>query len=360
MLEAFFRAVNPKLIRQFSKKEGLLGSGMRVHGKTFPQLTGVRVGLLGLGENADLIRPHLYGYSHLFRDLEIADLGNLAHDGTEENLISGLRECLLALFEEGIIPIVIGENHQYSEALLKGVPFKSIDYSLISPEIAFHPESLAWKLKNKKRLFRASFLGIQNFMNTEASLQLSSEVFSETLRLGEIKQNAAICEPIFRQTDIIEFDLSSIRFSEFTSSKRPLPSGLNNREACAICRYAGISNSASLYLLNQFTLGAEKPVDCMQVAQMIWYLLDGIDNRFNDHPQINNRNFTVYKCHADSGEDMMFLYNEQSERWWIQIPEKDGSKKKKAPRYIGCSASDYEIAMSGEVPEIWYKAAYRA
>jgi hypothetical protein len=358
MLEAFFTPVPKTIVRGYSKAMGLLGHDMKIFSNKFPDTQNIDVAIIGLGPNADLIRSHLYAYSFNFTGIEVADFGNLNHDGSPKNANAGLRECLIALKNENIIPIFIGENNNYSDALLKGIPYKDIDCAIVSPEIAFNPDTFVWKLNQKNKLFHCSFIGIQNFMNTHASVQMVGEIFSEVIRLGELKSNISNIEPLLRQADVFEFDLNSIEYSQFQSSSKPLPSGLSNREACAICRYAGVSNKISVFLLNQFELKANRPTDAMQLAQMVWYILDGIDNRFNDHPQLNHRNFTVYKCHANSGEDMVFLYSELTGRWWMQIPELN-KKRKTAPKFIGCHASDYEIAIQGEVPELWYRAALR-
>jgi hypothetical protein len=180
-------------------------------------------------------------------------------------------------------------------------------------------------------------------------------VFSEILRLGDLRNNLASAEPLLRQCDLFEFDLSALRYSDFGSATIKLPSGLLNQEACAVCRYAGISNTIGVYILNKFKLGNGHCTDAMQIAQMIWYILDGIENRFNDMPQLNNRNFTVYKCHAHSGEDLLFLYSDLTGRWWMQVPVEKG-KRKTAPKFIGCTEADHENAEQGEVPEKWYRA----
>lgn len=334
-----------------------MGGELKVNTGKFPDTSAVDVAIVGMGPNADKVRKVLYSYSYNFNGISVADFGNLNHDGSSNNANAGLRECLIALKAENITPIIIGENDNYSDALLKSIPYSDIDYALVSPEITYHPESLVWKLQQKNKLFHCAFIGLQNFLNSHASIQMVSELFCEQIRLGDLRTHIQNVEPILRQADIFEFSLNSIKYADFTSSVAPLPSGLLNQEACGVCRYAGVSNNISIFLLNHFILN-DSATDAMQVAQMIWYILDGIDNRFNDHPQLNNRNFTVYKCHANSGEDMLFLYSELTGRWWMQVPVLN-KKKKTAPKFIGCRESDYEIAKLGEVPELWYRAAVR-
>lgn len=356
MLEAFFTPVSKALHKPFAKSVGTMGGELKVNTGKFPDYSGIDVAIIGMGPNADKVRKALYSYSFNFNGITVADFGNLNHDGSSKNANAGLRECLIALKAENIIPVIIGENDNYSDALLKSVPYTDIDYALVSPEIAYNPDDIVWKLKQKNKLFHCSFIGIQNFLNTHASIQMVSELFSEQIRLGELRTNIPGVEPVLRQADIFEFSLNSIKHADFGSSNKPLPSGLLNQEACGICRYAGVSNKISVFILNHFTLSDSSITDNMQIAQMIWYILDGIDNRFNDHPQLNNRNFTVYKCHANSGEDMLFLYSELTSRWWMQVPTVS-KKKKTAPKFVGCRESDYEIAKQGEVPELWFRAA---
>lgn len=358
MLEAFFKPISKSIVKPHAKSVGTMGAEMKIFSGKFPDVSGVDAAIIGLGSNADAVRKILYSYSYNFNGISIADFGNLNHDGSSRNAMAGLRECLIAMRAENIIPIIIGENDNYSDPLLKSIPFNDIDCAVVAPEIAYNPDDLCWKLKQKNKLFHASFLGVQNFMNSHASIQMVSSLFSEIIRLGDLKARLPEIEPVLRQADLFEFNLSSIKYSNFKSAAQQLPSGLTNQEACAVCRYAGVSNSIGLFLLNGFNLDNAHSTDVMQIAQMIWYTLDGIDNRFNDHPQLNHRNFTVYKCHAHSGEDMLFLYSELTGRWWMQVPTV-GTKKKTAVKFIGCKESDYEIAKQGEVPELWYRAALR-
>lgn len=331
-----------------------MGSEMKIYSGKFPALRQIDVAIIGLGNNANLVRKELYKYSYNFSGIQVADFGNLNHNGSARHINAGLAECLIALKAENIIPLLIGDTTDYSAGLFNGNTFTQVDYALVSPLVAMQPGNMAYRLKTKKKLFHASFIAQQNFLNTFETIQNCSEVFTEHIRLGDLRANPSRVEPLLRQADIFEFNLSAIRHADFGSGALQLPNGLMNHEACSVCRYAGISNNISLYLLDGFTLG-DSVTDAMQAAQMAWYILDGIDNRFNDHPAFNHRNFTFYKCHAHSGEDMLFVTSELTGRWWMQMPSL-ARNKKAAVRYIGCEESDFEIAKQGEVPEKWYRA----
>ncbi len=353
ILEAFFEPVNKQLLKGIAKKQSILGNKIVIFTQKFPDTKNIDIAIIGLGDNANIMRPYLYQYAHRFNGIEIADFGNLKHNGTAKNINAGIAECIIALREENIIPIFIGENMNYGIGLQKALPFSKIDYALVSPTIAYKEGSIANNLAANKKLFHASFIGIQSFLNTNEIVQESSDEFIEHLRLGDVKANITLVEPLLRQADIFEFDLSAIKHQEFSSAAQLLPNGLQTQDACGICRYAGISNTLGCYVLRNFTLTKNNTIDAQQIAQMVWYILDGIDNRFNDFPQLNHRNFTVYKCHANSGEDMVFINSNLTGRWWLQIPQKG---KKTAPKFIGCLETDFEIAQQGDVPEKWYRA----
>jgi formiminoglutamase len=356
MLKEFFSPVSKLLLKGTDKNESLIGGGIAINTSKFPDTSNIDVALIGLGDNANNVRKYLYSYSNRLSGISVADLGNLKHTGTGKNINAGLAECFIALREKNIIPVVIGEQGNYAQALLKGIDFARIDYALVSPAIAWAAGDAGPLFNSKSRLFHASYIAYQTYLNTNITIQEAGDVFTESLRLGSIRADMSLAEPLLRQADIFDFDLSAIKYSEFSSASDPLPNGLLNHEACALCRYAGISNTVAYYLLRNFSLGNNSPVDSQQVAQMIWYILDGIDSRFNDFPQMSHRNFTVYKCHATNGIDMVFLNSNLTGRWWMQVPEKVKGKKT-APKFIGCNSSDFEIAREGDVPEKWFRAA---
>jgi formiminoglutamase len=353
MIESFFEPVSKSLLKK--KNKGSFVAECHINSTRFPDINNIDIAIIGLGDNANLMRAHLYQYVFQFNGLEIADFGDLKHDGNSNNINAGLSECLILLKELSIIPIIIGENMNYSKCLLNGVSYQHIDYAIVTPTIPFDKGDLTPLLNQAKRHFHTSFIGTQTFLNSNHVLQSINDLFCENIRLGDVRNDVSICEPLLRQADVFEFDLRSIKYSEFSSTDSFLPNGLFNNEACGICRYAGISNHLGIYLLNHFKLSKENISDQMQIAQMVWYILQGIESRFNDHPSLNSRNFTIYKCHGENAEEMIFINSLLTGRWWMQVPSTD-NKKKTAPKYIGCLESDFEIANSGEVPEKWYRA----
>lgn len=349
MLNLFFHPVNSSL----TKLENSFTKQLLIHGKKFPDTKNVDVALIGIDENANLVREQLYQYSNKFHDLKIADFGNFKFNGKNNHLQAGLKECLIELNELNIKPIIIGAKHNINKAISESINFSQVDYTLVSPDISSEKNSLLNHFIKNKKLFHASLLATQSFLIENDTLNELNEEFIEYARLGELRSNINMCEPLLRQSDVFEFNTSAIKYSEFQASLNQLPNGLTNQEACAICRYAGISNSISTFYFSGFDLTNNHITNAKQLAQMIWYVLDGIDNRFNDNPKLKHPNFTVYKCHTQMDQDIVFIKSLQTERWWMQMPNQN---KKTAPKFIGCLESDFLSAQEGEVPEKWYRA----
>lgn len=349
MLNHFFHPVETYL----TKIESSFTQQLLVHGKKFPDTKNVDVAIIGIDDNANLIREQLYQYSNKFEDLKLADFGNLKFNGKNNHLQAGLKECLIALNELNIKPIIIGAKHHLNKAISESLNFNQIDYTLVSPNISTDKTSTLNHLIKNKKLFHASLIANQSFLVENDTLNELNGEFIEYIRLGELRSNISLCEPLLRQSDVFEFNTSAIKYSEFQASINQLPNGLTNQEACAICRYAGISNSISTFNLSGFDLSNSHITNAKQLAQMIWYVLDGIDNRFNDNPKLKHPNFTVYKCHTQMDQDIVFIKSLQTERWWMQLPSQN---KKTAAKFIGCNESDFLSAQEGEVPEKWYRA----
>ncbi len=353
VLASFFEPVSAAIIKKTQKKKGNIGNSIAINYKKFPDKKSIDVAIIGLGKNADLIRPHLYNYAYRWHGINVADFGTLRHNGTIKNINDGLTECIIALREKNIIPLFIGERNNYAPGLLKGIDYKKIDYALVTAKLDLQEVNYLSLLKQKNKIFHASIIGVQNYMICEEEYFELTSNFVEYLRLGNLRHNIQLAEPLLRQADVFEFDCESLKHSEFTVTDAKLPSGINNQEACAICRYAGISNTLQYYIINNLQLLSTSITENQQVAQMVWHILDGIENRFNDNPVLKHPNFTVYKCQSMKEMDMLFVKSNVTERWWMQVPLKN---KKAPPKFIGCNEADFDIAQQNDVPEKWYRA----
>ena len=105
------------------------------------------------------------------------------------------------------------------------------------------------------------------------------------LRLGDLRQNITSVEPYLRSSDIVSFDLSSIKQSDAPGTTSPSPNGLEAHHSCAITRYAGMSDRVSSLGIFEIDLKNDVSKQTIKlVSQIIWYFFEGFSLRNNDFP----------------------------------------------------------------------------
>ena len=86
-----------------------------------------------------------------------------------------------------------------------------------------------------------------------------------------------------------------------------------------------------------------------QISHMIWYLIDGKSRGQREAGLDDRDSFTEYHT-AFAEVETVFLKSRKTNRWWMQLPDKN---------YIACSYKDYLLASSNEIPERWLRAQER-
>jgi hypothetical protein len=87
-----------------------------------------------------------------------------------------------------------------------------------------------------------------------------------------------------------------------------------------------------------------------QMAQMIWYLMDGIRSGKEEAHLEHTHEFNHFNM-AFAEVSTTFLQSKRSGRWWMQISEK---------KYVACSYQDYLTACNNDIPEAWLRAVERS
>jgi hypothetical protein len=87
-----------------------------------------------------------------------------------------------------------------------------------------------------------------------------------------------------------------------------------------------------------------------QIAQMIWYFIDGASRNKQEAVFDDKHNFNEYHT-AFTEMDTVFLQSKRTGRWWMQLPDK---------KLIACGYNDYLNASSNEIPERWLRAQERS
>jgi hypothetical protein len=341
----------------------------------FPDISKVSIAIIGVPDHRDnnqdsreidlsLIRLELY---HLFPgnwSHTIADLGDILPGNSPEDTYFALQKVVSKLMKNKVIPIIIGGSQDLTYALYRGyddleqmVNLVSIDskFDLSKQEGTALADSYLSKIiiEEPNNLFNFCNVGYQTYYNSQEEIDLIEKLYFDAYRLGEVCNNIAVSEPVFRDADLVSLDLTSVKSSDSGNFTNFQPNGFNGKEICALARYAGISDKVSC--LGIFNHQGSKQETAL-IAQVIWYFIEGIHYRSNEYPFGSKDNYIKYTV-PNEEEDVVFYKSDKTERWWIEIPFFSNSNNKlKKNSLLPCSHDDYLAACNQELPERWWKA----
>jgi len=315
-------------------------------GDQFPDLRTSKVALVGVGTDTDAIRKYLYQMGHPFSKFPIVDIGNLRNP-TEESLLPVLRELL----ESKIIPIVLSGESTILTAQFKAYQdrFKKINLAIVDEKIPYHKDNFAFLSvlrKNKKpKLANVALVGYQSHLCPSESILYYQKKNYDCVRLGIAKSNMEEIEPAVRNVNALYFNLSAVKQADAPGTWENSPSGFTSEEACRVCHYAGMSDKISSIGFYGYCKEKDKRDQTAKlIAQMVWYLLEGIYHRKKDFPVSTDRMTEYIVSFKDHDFDITFWKSNKTGRWWIEIPD----KKKKGNHIIPCSYEDYQLACQNE------------
>lgn len=307
----------------------------------------------------DKIRIELYQLSTLNNSVKIADFGNVKPASSLKGNYQALRDIVDYFSELETVVIIIGGSQDLTLGICEA--FKNEMYFSLSAidallDIRMGKETLNSSnylsriFRQQPNLFQFSLIGYQSHF-------FPNELFSKTkginqhLRLGLLRENISLIESLMRNTDVLSFDIGSVKYSESPGSHTCFPNGLRSEEACQIAKYAGFSNRLKIFGLFEInTVNDIKKQTVSLSAQLIWYFFEGFSNRIPEDTS-NSDNFIVYQVEVKNLDyPLVFLKSRLSNRWWFEIPVRD-----KEPIYIACSENEYVQASNGEIPALWLK-----
>ncbi len=385
MLEHFLAPVREHILDSAEKLHPQsLFHNLRIHKEVegIPNLEGVKVAIIGVmddrgsvynqgcAEGPDTIRRFLYPLYSGKWNYEIADLGNIYMGEEISDTYFALQEVCVELLKNQIIPLILGgsqdityANYRSYDKLEQTVNLVSIDsrFDLGRHEDGLKDESyLSHIIINKPyNLFNFSNIGYQTYFVNQDEIGLMEKLNFEISRLGQTHMNIQEVEPIVRDADLISFDLGAIRFPDAPASRRSSPNGFSAEEACAICRYSGLSDKVTSFGIYQYNPNLDdNKQGAHLVAQMMWYFLEGVAQRKGDYPFSSKNDYTKFNVLLEDGEHLLIFYKSPlSDRWWIEVPI--GDKASERHTLIPCSYQDYQAALEGEMPQRWWKAQQR-
>lgn len=352
-----------------------------VEENSFPFLNNTQIAIVGVNESrgaavdydckhaSDYIRGQFYQLKLHAVKTRIVDLGNLKLGVTVEDTYAALAEIISNLVQLKITPVIIGCSQDVTFAHYKA--YKLLDHiiNIVGVDARFdlglpsEPlNSNTWLgnivLDQPNYLFNYSHIGHQTYFVGQYAVNMMDNLFFDTYRLGQVRADVKELEPIVRNAEVLSVDLSSIRYSDAPGSVSPSPNGLDGENICQLMYYAGMSDKLEGIGLYEFNpINDKQDQTALLVAQMIWYFMDGYNNRKKDLPDSNSAQFTVYRVAInDNHEDINFLKSNTTGRWWMELPLKTTKRKLDRHHLIPCSYADYQTACNSEIPERWWQA----
>lgn len=347
-----------------------MGSVIKIYEDEFPDLGNIDIVIAGINEfrgagveskenAADAVRKKFYQFHYWHKDISLADIGNIKTGASLTDSYSAIAIVLKELLQMNKTVILLGGSHDntlgqyYSyKSLNKIIDATVIDATIdLQSESSLHSENFLMEmLTSEPNMVRHyNHIGFQSYFVNPRMLETIDKLRFDCFRVGTVKEQLAEMEPVIRNSDMLSFDIAAIKHSDAPASVCS-PNGFTGEEACTLSRYAGMSDSISSFGIYGFD--ASKDMDgltALQIAQMIWYFIDG-KNKSRQEASLSNRNY-FNEYHTVFAEiDTVFIQSKKTGRWWMQLPNR---------KMIACSYKDYLFASNNEIPERWLRAQER-
>jgi formiminoglutamase len=347
-----------------------MGSVIKINEEEIPDLSDIDIVIVGTNEfrgngfiatenSADAIRKKFYELHYWHKEISIADIGNIKSGASLSDSYSALTIVLKELFQLKKTVVIIGGSHD--NTLAQYFAYKDfnkiIDATVVDATIDLRSEStlrsenfLMEMLTSEPNMVRHyNHIGFQSYFVHPTMLETMDKLRFDCFRVGTVKEELNEMEPVIRNSDLLSFDIASIKNSDAPASTCS-PNGLTGEEACTLVRFAGMSPSLSSFGIYGYDAAKDvQNLTALQIAQMIWYFIDGKNRSLQESLLSERQNFNEYHT-AFAEVDTVFMQSKKTGRWWMQLPDK---------KMIACSYKDYLFASNNEIPERWLRAQER-
>jgi hypothetical protein len=293
------------------------------------------------------------------------DLGTILPGNELKDTQHAIKTVVQELNRLQIIPIIVGGSQDLTLSMYDAysnleqlVNICTIDAALDlgSPDQEVSANAYISKILVQRpcHLFNLANIGLQIPYAGAKEFELFEKLYFDICRLGEFNADFKKAEPHLRNADLISIDFTSIKASELLF-KQGNPNGFYAEQICQIARYSGMSDKvSSLGIFNYQNL---TDVSNKLLAQIIWYFIDGIENRTGDFPMGSKKDYVKFTVFIEeSGHEIAFYKSNKSARWWMEVPypAKEGSKYERH-HMAPCDREDYDNAMKNVIPDLWWK-----
>jgi arginase family enzyme len=352
--------------------DGQLAKQIAIFETEIPDMTDVDIVLVGIGEMRgsgvltgesyapDKIRKQLYKLHYWHSDVRIADIGNVKTGATLTDSYAALKTVLSEILKAGKTAVILGGSHDIT--LAQYTVYKDlnmvVEATCVDALIDLRGDSsvrsenfLLDMLTTEPNVIRHyNHIGFQSYFVHPRLLETMDKLRFDCFRVGKVKENMEEMEPVIRNSHFMSFDISAVKYSDAPSNTQS-PNGFTGEEACMLTRYAGMSGNLSSFGIYGYNPQLDvKELTAKQIAQMLWYFIDG-KSRSKQEIRLEERN-NFNEFHTAFAEvDTVFLQSRKTNRWWMQMPDK---------KFIACSHNDYLKASVNQIPERWLRIQERS
>lgn len=370
-LNEFLETINVSFLNDDEGyRDTQLGNHIIIYQDELPDLAGIDIVLIGVDDQrgdgtgtsksaATAIRKQLYQLNYWHTNIKIADLGNIETGAAVTDTYAAVKTVLAELLRLNKTIVLFGGSHDVT--LAQYFAFKELNQVIeatvvdamidLRSDQSLRSENFLMEMLTSEpnNVQHYNHIGFQSYLVNPHMLETMDKLRFDCYRVGVAKENIEEMEPVIRNTNLLSFDISAIKNSDAPAANCS-PNGFTGEEACTLSRYAGMSDA-----LNTFGIYGYRPEDdvkeltAKQIAQMIWYFIDGKSRNRQEAEFEDKHNFNEYNT-AFAEIETVFLQSKKTGRWWMQLPDK---------KMIACSYKDYLDASNNDIPERWLRAQER-
>lgn len=325
-----------------------------------PEIRGSRYFERAKDFSVNPIRTALYNLYEWHEKFNIIDLGNLKCEGSLEESYNRLQIICEQCLSSNVLLFLLGGSHDLLIPQYRAFQKLGLSVNLCNTDALIDLDKEKRYRENTyletlffsepRNLESYTHIAFQSYHTHPKLLDILTEFNCSCMRLGYVKDQPYEVEPEIRSANLFAFDLSSVAAS-FSPISNLSPNGLSGGEACALSRFAGMSEKIQIMGIYGYISFLPNHLFTAQlIAQMIWYFIEG--RYFKDEEGINFDDF-MDKCNVYSTAlnqlSTEFYQNQKTKRWWMRV-NKD--------LIVPCSYGDYKLAANNDIPERWLKYAH--
>jgi arginase family enzyme len=324
----------------------------------------------GEGFPADAIRHYLYQLRNDVYAKAFCDLGDYRFPLKRASNYESLAVLLTEVQAQGGVPLLLGRGAHYTYAQYLAYEYREQYVNLVQVAPRFRIDLKAGAkvddvnylapmlLREPNYLFNFSQLGYQSYFMNREHLELMEQLYFEGIRLGDIRADLKLAEPVMRQANLLSIDLGAVRYADYQASDAASPNGFAGEEICALARYAGLNGTLHAAGFYNYHPPKDPHGQCAHlIAHAIWYLVEGMLYNRHEFPYDNLAQYMRYHVRMENEQETMVFYKSKfSGRWWVEVPIEKLRAEDRPHQLIPCTYEDYLQAVEHQIPDRYWKA----